>query len=256
MSFAVAGSTYDRYMGRYSVRLAPLLVDFAGVPAPGRALDVGCGPGALTAELASRLGVGSVAAADPSESLAAACAERVPGADVRVAAAERLPWGDATFDAALSQLVVNFMQDPEAGVREMARVVRAGGVVAACTWEYREGMKMLRTFFDAALALDPAAPDEAIVMRFQGGEELAGLWSSAGLREVETAPLDVAVEYSSFDDYWQPFESGVGPAGAYCASLSAADRQALRHECRRRLGAPSGPFTLAARAWAVRGEKP
>ncbi len=255
MSFAVAGDTYDRYMGRYSVRLAPLLVEFAGVEAPARAIDVGCGPGALAAELAARLGAAAVAAADPSESFVAACAERTPGADVRLARAEQLPWEDATFDAALSQLVVNFMQDADAGVREMARVVRPGGVVASCTWEYRAGMEMLRTFWDAALALDPAAPDEGRVMRFQDGDELARVWRDARLGDVETAPLDVAVDYRDFDDYWLPFETGTGPGGTYCLSLSERDRATLREECRRRLGGPTGSFTLAARAWAVRGVK-
>jgi len=256
VSFEVSGETYGRFVGRYSVRLAPLLLEFAGVSPPARAVDVGCGPGPLTAELATRLGPAAVAAADPSESFVAACAARVPGADVRLAAAESLPWEDGSFDVALSQLVVNFMRDPAAGLGEMCRVVRPGGVVASCTWEYRAGMRMLRVFFDAALALDPTAPDEGRVMRFQDGEDLARLWSDTGLRDVETAPLDVAVEYADFDDYWLPFESGVGPAGAYCASLAPREREALREECRRRLGSPSGPFTLAARAWAVRGSTP
>jgi SAM-dependent methyltransferase len=253
MTFAVSGDTYDRFMGRYSVRLAPLLLDFAGVSSPARALDVGCGPGPLAAALADRLGAENVGGADPSESFVAACAARVPGADVRQAPAEALPWDDARFDVALSQLVVNFLRDADAGVREMARVVRPGGVVASCTWEYREGMRMLRTFWDAALALDPSAPDEARVMRFQDGEELARLWSDAGLGEVETAPLDVSVEYADFDDYWLPFESGTGPAGAYAVSLPPHARAALRAECSRRLGEPTAAFALTARAWAVRG---
>jgi SAM-dependent methyltransferase len=256
VSFEVSGETYDRFVGRYSVRLAPLLLDFGGVAPPARALDVGCGPGPLTVELATRLGAAAVAAADPSESFVAACAARVPGADVRLAAAEALPWDDGSFDVVLSQLVVNFMRDPAAGLVEMCRVVRPGGRVASCTWEYRAGMRMLRVFFDAALALDPSAPDEGRVMRFQDGEDLARLWSDTGLRAVETAPLDVAVEYADFDDYWLPFESGVGPAGAYCASLAPRQREALREECRRRLGSPSSPFTLSARAWAVRGSTP
>jgi len=254
MTFAVSGDVYDRYMGRYSRLLAPRLVDFAGIERPARVVDVGCGPGALTEELASRVGAGAVAAADPSETFVDACRARVPGADVRLAPAEALPWPDGCFDAALSQLVVNFMSDANAGVREMQRVVVGGGVVASCTWEYRDGMRMLRTFFDAALALDPEAPDEGRVMRFQGAAELEALWREAGLREVETAPLDVAVAYEDFDDYWLPFESGTGPAGAYCASLAHGARRELREECFRRLGEPQGSFTLSARAWAVRGE--
>src|SRR6266516_4136702 len=150
MTFAVSRDAYDRYMGRYSRLLAPKLADFANVQPGSRALDVGCGPGALTEELARRVGAESVFAADPSESLVAACAERVPGADVRVARAETLPWPDDSVDTVLAQLVVNFLQDPAAGVTEMRRLVRPGGVVAACTWDYSDEMRMLRTYWDAA----------------------------------------------------------------------------------------------------------
>jgi SAM-dependent methyltransferase len=253
VTFAVGGGPYDRYIGRYSVRLAPRLADFAGIDSGLTALDVGCGPGALTAELARRLGAGAVAAIDPSDPLAAACAERVPGADVRVGVAEALPWADASFDAALSQLVVNFMADAEAGVRELRRVVRPGGVVASCTWDYADGMRMLRVFWDAALALDAHAPDEGREMRFAEAGELAELWTGAGLRDVETGPLHVEARYEGFDDFWDPFTIGIGPGGAYCVSLGREERARLREECRRRLGDPRGPFTLTARAWAVRG---
>jgi ubiquinone/menaquinone biosynthesis C-methylase UbiE len=253
MTFAVSGDAYDRYMGRYSRLLAPRLAHFACVEPGTRALDVGCGPGALTEELARRVGAGSVLAADPSESLAAACAERVPGADVRVARAESLPWPDDSVDTALAQLVVNFLEDPPAGVREMRRVVGPGGIVAACTWDYSAGMSMLRTFWDAALALDPEAPDEGRTMRYGDPDDLAGLWRETGLEEVETAQLEVEAEYADFDDFWEPFLSGAAPGGAYCASLPHQRQAALRDECRKRLGDPDGPFSLAARAWAVRG---
>jgi SAM-dependent methyltransferase len=253
MAFAVTGDAYDRYMGRYSRLLAPRLADFAHIEPGSRALDVGCGPGALTAELARRLGAGSVMAADPSESLVTACADRVPGADVRVARAESLPWPDDSVDTALAQLVVNFLEDPAAGLAEMRRIVRPGGVVAACTWDYSDGMRMLRTFWDAALALDPEAPDEDRTMRYQDPHDLAALWHETRLDKVETAPLEVEAEYGDFDDFWEPFLSGAAPGGAYCASLSPERQVALREECRRRLDDPRGPFTLTARAWAVRG---
>ncbi len=252
MSFAVSADAYDRYVGRYSRELAPRLADFAGVEPGVRALDVGCGPGALTNELARRLGPEAVAAADPSEELASACAKRIAGTDVRVAPAERLPWPDETFDIALAQLVVNFMADAPAGVSEMARVVRRGGTVAACTWDYAEGMTLLRTFWDAALALDPEAPDESQMPFTQPGE-LAGLWREAGLADVTSSALEVEAAYSDFDDCWKPFLSGIGPAGAYCASLDPERRAALERECRSRLGDPAGSFELSARAWAVRG---
>ncbi len=252
MTFAAPAESYDRYMGRYSRRLAPLLARFAGV-APGmRVLDVGCGPGALTEHLAGLVGAEQVAAVDPSESFARACAERVPGADVRAAGGERMPWPDDEFDAVVSQLVVNFIDDPPRGVSEMRRVAGPGGVVAACVWDHQR-MEMLRTFWDSAVVLDPDAPAEAGQMRFGTPDELRELWKGAGLDQVATDSLQVTERYRSFDDYWEPFTAGVGPGGAYCASLDDAARAALRAECRRRLGDPAGGFSLAARAWAVSG---
>jgi ubiquinone/menaquinone biosynthesis C-methylase UbiE len=137
-TFRASADAYDRFVGRYGAQLASALIDFAGVEPGMRALDVGCGPGALAAELANRLGTANVAAADPSEPFAKACRARLPEVEVVVAGGEVLPFADRTFDAALSQLVVNFMRDPEAGVREMARVTRPGGVVASCVWRTRE----------------------------------------------------------------------------------------------------------------------
>jgi ubiquinone/menaquinone biosynthesis C-methylase UbiE len=253
MSFAVAGDKYDRFMGRYSRELAPRFIEFAGVE-PGMAVvDVGCGPGALTERLVERVGAENVAAADPSEPFVAAATERAPGADVRLAAAEELPWDDDRFDAALSQLVVNFMRDADAGVSEMRRVVRSGGVVAACTWSYARDMEMLRSFWDAARRLDSGAPDEGTTMRYRSAEELAELWERAGLSDVQTGHLQVEASYTGFDDLWAPFTFGVGPAGAYLAKLSEEQREQLRTELVNGLGDPSGPFTLSATACAVRG---
>lgn len=252
MTFAAPAESYDRYMGRWSRRLAPLLADFAAVGTGMRVLDVGCGPGALTEELAGRVGAELVGAADPSEPFASACAARFPAADVRQAPGESLPWEDASFDAVLSQLVVNFMDDPPRGVAEMRRVARPGAAVAACVWDH-ERMEMLRTFWEAALALDPDAPAEARRVRYGTATELSELWSATGLDEVEAGSLEVVEDYDGFDDYWEPFTAGVGPGGAYCASLSDGARDALREECRRRLGDPDGAFSLGARAWAVRG---
>jgi SAM-dependent methyltransferase len=222
-----SGDAYDRFMGRYSRLLAPRFIAFAGIAEGMRALDVGCGSGLLTSALADRLGATTVAAADPSERLLAACAHRVPGADVRRAPAEALPWPDASFDAVLSQLVLNFVADADAAVAEMRRVTAPGGIVASCTWDYAGGMRMLRTFWDAAAELDPQAPDESR-MRYRSEDELASLWGRGGFDNVATGPLDVEVRYGSFDEYWEPFTLGVGPAGAYCASLDAEQREALR----------------------------
>jgi SAM-dependent methyltransferase len=253
VTFETSRQAYDAFMGRYADRLAPLLITYADVQVGERALDVGCGPGSLTEALGELVGPEHVAAVDPSEPFAAAAADRVPAADVRVGAAESLPWPDDAFDVALSQLVVNFMSDADAGVAEMRRVVRPGGTVASCTWDYSGGMTMLRIFWDAALALDPGAWDEARNMRYQDVDSLRELWLRTGLGAVETDALVVEASYRDFDDYWEPFTGGVGPAGAYCLSLDPDRRAALREECRRRLGVPDGAFTLSATAWAVRG---
>ncbi len=253
MSFAVSADAYDRYMGRYSRLLAPLFADFVRLGHEWRVLDVGCGPGALTSELASRVRADRVAGADPSPGFVSACAERVPGVDVRVAPAEELPWPDGSFDAVLSQLVVSFLADADSALREMRRIVRRGGLIAGCSWDYGGGMQMLRTFWDSACALDPTAPDEGRVMVYTDQSSLQQLWQRTGLSEVEVAPLVVRVEYADFADYWQPFLTGTGPGGRYCVSLEDRHRAALREECFRRLSTPTGPFTLTARAWAVRG---
>jgi len=254
VSFTATGDAYDRFMGRYSRELAPRLVAFAGVADGMRALDVGCGSGLLTAALADRLGAANVAAADPSESLLEACAARVPGADVRHAPAEELPWPDASFDAVLSQLVLNFVADADAAVAEMRRVAAPGAILASCTWDYAGGMRMLHTFWDAAAELDPQAPVESS-MRYRTAEELASLWERGGLDDVETGSLEVEVAYPSFDEYWEPFTLGVGPAGAYFASRDPAQREALRTGSFARLGSPAGPFSVTARAFAVRGTR-
>jgi ubiquinone/menaquinone biosynthesis C-methylase UbiE len=254
VSFTASGDAYDRFMGRYSRELAPRLIGFAGVIEGMRALDVGCGSGLLTSALADRLGAANVAAADPSETLLAACAARVPGADVRRAPAEELPWPDASFDAVLSQLVLNFVADADAAVAEMCRVTAPGGIVASCTWDYAGGMRMLRTFWDAAAELDPRAPDESS-MRYRSAEALESLWERGGLKDVVTGRLEVEVAYGSFDEYWEPFTLGVGPAGAYYASRDEEAREGLREGVFSRLGAPAGPFSLGARAFAVRGTR-
>jgi ubiquinone/menaquinone biosynthesis C-methylase UbiE len=253
MSFAVAGDKYDRFMGRYSRELAPRFIEFAGLDSGMAVVDVGCGPGALTERLVERVGASNVAAADPSEPFVAAATERAPGADVRLAAAEELPWEEDRFDAALSQLVVNFMRDADLGVSEMRRVVRPGGVVAACTWSYGENMQMLASFWEAARRLDAGAPDEASTMRYRRVEELDELWRRVGLSEVRTEQLRVATSYTGFEELWEPFTLGVGPAGAYMAKLSPEQVDELRGLLFDGLGEPSGPFTLSATAGAVRG---
>jgi SAM-dependent methyltransferase len=250
MSFAVAAQAYDRFMGLYSVQLAPQLADLAGVQSGQRALDVGCGPGALAGELVSRLGVEAVAAVDPTESCVIAATERHPGVDVRRAAAEDLPFPDAEFDVALAQLVVHFMVDPIAGLREMARVTRPGGIVVACVWDHAGRRGPLSLFWTAVRQLDPAAQDESELAGARAGH-LVELFSAAGLHDVDDTDLAVRVDYASFDDWWEPFTLGVGPAGTYVAGLDAVGREELKERCRQL--APAAPFTLEAIAWAARG---
>ena len=250
MTFVVAADSYDRFMGRYSVPLAPQLADLAGIEAGQRALDVGCGPGALTSVLVDRLGAESVAAADPSEPFVAAAKERHPGVDVRLAPAEQLPFGDDEFDAALAQLVVHFMADPVAGLREMARVTHDGGVVAASVWDMAGGRAPISLFWDEALQQNPSAIDESKLAGARSGH-LTELFAAAGLREVEETAHSVDVEHPSFDEWWEPFTLGVGPAGAHYASLGPEEQVALREGCRARL--PEAPFVVTAKAWAAKG---
>ena len=250
MSFIVGADEYDRFMGRYSAPLAPQFAELARVAAGQRALDVGCGPGSLTAELVRRLGPGAVSAVDPSEPFVAAARERHPGVSVLRAAAEDLPFEDGGFDAALAQLVVHFMVDPVAGLREMARVTRADGLVAACVWDHAGGRGPLSVFWHAARDLDPRVEDESSLAGAREGH-LGELFRSAGLREIEASALSVSVEHPSFEAWWEPFTLGVGPAGGHAAGLDAEQQARLRERCRELL--PEPPFALTALAWAARG---
>jgi SAM-dependent methyltransferase len=247
-SFHVSGDAYGQFMGRYSEPLAALFADSAGVARGWRALDVGCGPGALTGVLVDRLGPGAVAACDPSPPFTAACAARYPGVEVRPGRAEELPFDENRFDAALAQLVLHFVSDPAGAVGEFQRVVRPGGVVAACVWDFAEGMEMLRHFWDAALSVDADAPDEARTLRFGGEGEIAELFDSAGLLDVVETSLVVSSTYRDFDELWAGFLAGIGPAGSYCMSCPEPTRNAIRRELFDRLGSPSDAFTLGATA--------
>jgi SAM-dependent methyltransferase len=248
VSFNVSADAYLRFMGRYSERLAVLFADLPGIRPGQQVLDVGCGPGALTAELVSRAAV--VSAVEPSASFAAAARARVPAADVRQCAAEQLPFADDTFDAALAQLVVHFMADPVLGLREMSRVTRPGGAVAACVWDHAGGRGPLAVFWSAVRELDPAADDESGLAGVREGH-LASLFAQAGLSGVQVTTLTVRVRHASFEQWWEPFTLGVGPAGAYLASLPPDGRAALRDQCRRQL--PAGPAEISATAWAATG---
>jgi SAM-dependent methyltransferase len=240
-------------MGRYSRLLAPLFADFAGVVAPMNLLEVGSGPGALTTELVQRLGASSVTATDPSQPFVAAVRERLLGVEARQALAEALPFGNHFFDVALAQLVVHHMTDPVAGVREMGRVTRAGGTVAACVWDLADGRAPLGPFWRAVKRFDPDARDES---HFPGaGEgELMAIFEASGIEGVQGDELVFEVSHESFEEWWEPFTLGVGPAGSYVARLDRERRGQLVEMCRDEL--PPAPFTLSFRVWAARGSSP
>ena len=245
-TFGVAGATYDSFMGRYSRALADPFADAAGVERGHTALDVGCGPGALTGVLVDRLGVEAVAACDPTSGFVSECAARHPGVRVEVGRAESIPFEAGRFDHAMAQLVLHFVTDPDRAASELMRVVRPGGTVSACVWDFDAGMEMLRDFWDAALEIDPTAPDEARTLRFGRAGDIAQLFESAGLVDVVESTLQVSSTYTDFDELWDGFLAGVGPAGAYCVALPDDDRRRLRTALFGRVGEPSGSFTLGA----------
>lgn len=255
-TFRASGAAYDAFMGRYARALAEVFFELCVPPAGERFLDVGCGPGALASVAAAHLGPPAVTAVDPAPQFVAACRERLPGVQVHHASAEHLPFADDGFGAAAAQLVFHFVSDPARAAREMARVVRPGGIVAACVWDMQHGMEMLRAFWDAALDLDPEAPDEARTLRFGGPGELAGLFAGAGLDDLREDALTVTTEYTGFDELWSTFLAGIGPAGHYTVTRTPAAQHALKDAFDATLGRPRGPFRLAGVARTVRGRTP
>jgi len=249
VSFDVAATSYHRFMGRFSEPLADEFVRLGDIRAGHHVLDVGCGPGALTARLAAIVGEDAAAAVDPSASFVTALHARLPGVDVRRAAAESLPFSNDLFDAVLAQLVVHFMTDPVAGLREMRRVAAPDAPVAACVWDHEGGTGPLSAFWTAAHDVDPGAPDESGLAGTRQGH-LVELFSRAGFAEPEPSTLTVAASFATFEDWWEPFTLGVGPAGAYVAGLDHDTVTRLRTRCRELL--PGPPFDVPATAWAVR----
>jgi len=252
---------YERFMGRWSRRLATQFVKFAGVRECDSILDVGCGIGSLALAIADAFPSAGVTGIDPSAAFVRHAQTKAQSRQLRfqVGDAQALEFADATFDKVLSQLVLNFVADREKAVREMLRVTRPGGVVAAAVWDYGDGMRMLRVFWDEAVALDPplAARDEGNMPLCKRGE-LAALWRATGFEHVEDQPIVIDLSFSSFEDYWSPFLGGQGPAGGYVASLPEPRRSALEAKLRERLlsSRKDGPFVLQARAWAVKGIVP
>jgi SAM-dependent methyltransferase len=256
-----AGDAYERFMGRWSRELAPLLVEFAGVRDGDDVLDVGSGTGALTAAAAAAAPSSRILGIDPAAPCVAFAQARHPGDLIRfeVGDAQDLKLADGSVDRTLSLLVLNFLPNPGNALKEMMRVTRPGGTLAAAVWDYAQGMEMLRVFWDEAIALNPAldARDERHMPLSREGE-LAVLWREHRLQGVADTALAIETRFSSFDDYWSPFLEQQGPAGAYVAALPPSEREQLRSRLRRRLlgKETDRAIVLSARAWAVRGVVP
>jgi len=248
--FRIDAEAYDRFMGRYSTQLAVRFADFAGVRAPQRALDVGAGTGALTEELVARLGVENVAAGEPSPDYAATLRERFPGLDVREVPAEELPWEDGGFDTTLAQLVVVFLNDVPGAARELVRVTRSGGVVATCMWEV-EGVEMMNALNEVRRRLAPAGFSPSTEYRDEAS--LRRLFEEAGLRDVETTRIEVAVEYETVDELWEPAIHVGGPGGPAVDSFTPEQLVTGRAIFEEALGNPTGRYELKGRVAAVRG---
>jgi SAM-dependent methyltransferase len=256
----VGADAYEAYVGRWSRLVAPRFLDWLAVPPGRRWLDVGCGTGALSQAVLATADPAEVVGVDPSLPFVAHAAVQVPDARAafRKGDAERLPVDNGSFDAVVSGLVLNFVPDQPAALREMRRAAQPDGVVAAYVWDYAGGMQMMRYFWDAAIALDPASAEKDQARRFPicRPEPLTELFTGARLTAVEIQPIEITTHFRDFDDYWSPFLAGQGPAPSYVTSLPEDRRTALRERIRSALpAAPDGSISLISRAWAVRGSK-
>ncbi len=250
------GSPYEKYVGRWSRRVAPLFLSWLNIPAGRRWLDVGCGTGALSAAIVDNCSPSSVAGVEPSEGFLKTAKENLAGrATLHQGSATAIPLGDASVDVVVSGLVLNFVPDQRAALAEMARVTDKGGTIAAYVWDYAGKMDLMRFFWDAAVALNPDAAnmDEGVRFPLCRPETLSKLFVGVGLQGVEVKPIDIPTSFANFDDYWQPFLGGQGPAPAYAMSLDETARARLRDRIREHIPiATKGAISLTARAWAIR----
>lgn len=250
---------YDQLMGRWSRRLAPLLIGFGGLADGERVLDVGCGTGSLTFSLPASADVAGVVGIDPTEAFIAAA--RARNTDPRITFdlgdARALPYADASFDRAYSSLVLHFVPDAARAVAEMQRVVRPGGIVVAAVWDNYGGQLFTRILWDIAGVLDPTL-ERPYFRPLNGPGEMAEAWRSVGLQDVEETSLTIRMEFESFEDYWAPFATGEGPHGQYVVGLPEGARETLKQHVRRAYvgNRPDGPRSMASVAWACRGTVP
>jgi SAM-dependent methyltransferase len=253
-----SGEAYERFMGRWSPHIASKFIDWLDAPQELDWLDVGSGTGALTRTILAQADPKSVTGVDPSPVFVefAQQATKDKRASFKVGNAMELPAEDASADLVVCGLVLNFVPDPIKAVGEMKRACRAGGRVAAYVWDYAEGMQMLRIFWDAAAAVDPANRelDEQLLFPICNPDALRETFRGADLQDVQTGPIEFRMKFADFDDYWSPFLGGVGPAPTYVSGLSDEHKNSLERELRRRLSANAdGSIELPARAWAVKG---
>jgi SAM-dependent methyltransferase len=255
-----SGNGYESYVGRWSRCVAPAFLTWLDRPSGGRWLDVGCGTGALTATILDRCAPAAVLGIDRSADYVAYARDRLADSRARfeLGDAAALPIAGASVETAVSGLVLNFVPQPERAVAEMRRVLRPDGIAAVYVWDYAGEMGIMQRFWDAAVALDPAARslDEGVRFPLCRPDALERLFRDAGFADVEIQPIEITMTFRGFDDYWAPFLSGQGPAPGYAMSLGADRREALRERIAATLPiAPDGSIDLAARAWAVRGRR-
>jgi SAM-dependent methyltransferase len=249
---------YEGYVGRWSRRVAHAFIEWLGIPAGRRWVDVGCGTGAVTETILKLADPASVIGVDPSEAFVAFARSQVtdPRASFAVGDGAALPVSDADADVAVSGLVLNFVPDPVAMLADMRRVVAPRGAVAIYVWDYADGMEIMRHFWDAAIDQDPAvgARSETLKFGIWKPEPLRDAFSRAGLTHIDVQPIDIPTVFRDFDDYWRPFLMATAPAPRHVMSLSDEDREDLRRRLESRLPTESdGSIHLTARAWAARG---
>lgn len=253
-----AADAYERFMGRWSRGIASRFLTWLELPPSASWLEIGCGTGALTEVILKQADPSQILATDPSEALIEIARQRIRDPRVKFGKADpdTLAAGRRPFQAAVSGLVLNFVENPDDHVRKLLKWVGEGGTIAAYVWDYSEGMEFLRIFWDVAVAFDPGAANADEGRRFPicAPGPLGDLFIRCGLKEVDTVPLQIETAFRDFSDYWEPFLGGIGPAPSYVSRLSDADKSKLRALLRRRLEPEAGgPITLSAIAWGVRG---